>query len=395
MMKQEIAMHTHTSRRFHEWFVALVAAMVIAGGGWRHCDARPLDNTIAIRLQQTIDDLRLELNIPAISAAVITADNDTWSGASGYADIEQETAAETGTLFSISSLTKTFIAALTLRLVEDGVLTLEDTIGEWLPDLPFPASLHIDASITVRQLLNHTSGIANFTDRVLPWILAYLFPQRVWQQDDVLRCIGRPSFVPGTSFEYSNTNYYLMGMIIEAATGRKVSTVLRRTILDPLGLSMTFLDVEEPVPADIARGYRPRGDEQILEQLSVKRTAPYSLIWTAGAIVSTADDGVRFTHAVLGGTFLSEPSRDELLDAFPALNGDFGYGLGIVVVTHPEYGTMWLHDGALQGYSSRLLHLPDYGISVVVLLNTDISVNLELDRVTYALVQALVNGPSL
>ncbi len=376
--------------RFHHCsLLVLIPAIMCTAVGVQKSYAYTMDSATTSKLQAAIAKVREELNIPAVSAAFITADNATWAGATGYADTENQIEADNSTLFSIGSDTKTFIAVLTLKLVSEGILSLDDTIGDWLTDLPAPASRRIDDSITLRQLLNHTSGVASYTDRLMLWILLYTFPEYTWNHDQVLRLVGRPYFAPGASWQYSNTNYYLVGMMIEAATGSPVSAVLGQKVLNPLELDRVYFEGEKTVPDGFAYGYNVKNGKAAIDTLSVKRAGNYSVAWTSGALVSTAENVARFTHTVFEGNALSEASRTEMLDFVSTGTGDNGYGLGISKITDEDYGMLWLHNGAQRGYAARLLYVPASGTSIAVLINMNISDTTELDALSDALLSAV------
>lgn len=367
-------------------YILLTVGLVCFSGGCRYASAaQPFETDIADDLQQAIESVRTEQNIPAVSVLIIASDRFTWEGVCGFTDIENAVPATHDSLFSIGSLTKTFMAVLALKLAEEGALHLDDPIEKWLPDLPVFAARRINPSTTVRQLMNHTSGIASYTDCLLTWLFMAVLPDHRWRQNQVVRLIGFPRFQPGESWGYSNSNYYLLGMILENASGTSVSKALERNLFAPLQLNRTFLDGEETVPFCLAKGYSRWGNELILDPLSVKRTGTYSLAWTAGALVSSAGDVTRFSRSVFTGDFLSPNSLSEMLDWVPTGTGDNGYGLGIARVNHPEHGLMWVHDGAINGFGARLVYLPEPDMSIAVLININLSRQGELDAVTDAI----------
>jgi D-alanyl-D-alanine carboxypeptidase len=153
--------------------------------------------------------------------------------------------------FAIASNTKTFIAVLMLKLQEMNVLSLDDSLYKWIPNYQY-----VDSTITIRQLLNHTSGVFNYT--TYPGFSnAMSDTGRFWTPEEILTTfMNQQYFNPGAGFQYSNTNYILAGMIIKAATGNSVSYNLRQLILNPLNLNNTYLPVEESIPDTIAHGWQ-------------------------------------------------------------------------------------------------------------------------------------------
>jgi D-alanyl-D-alanine carboxypeptidase len=266
-------------------------------------------------------------------------------------------------LFGASSTTKVYVAALTLRLVEAGLLTLEDSLHQWLDSYQY-----VDSNITIRQLLSHTSGVYDFilypgaSDSIL------YDPSRVWRPEEVVTLfVGEPYSAPGAELHYSNTGYLLVGMVIEAATGSAVSRELRARLWDPLGLSQTFFDVEETATGTLAHAWINTGGASLIDFSAVPRTAVYSASWTAGAVFTTAEESAEWGQALYGGEVLSEASLAEMLS-----DPGTGYGLGTDLLLGPEFAggeQVVGHIGSGVGYSAVLAYLPDYEVCVAVMMN--------------------------
>lgn len=346
---------------------SIIMAISIILLGWARCSnhspAGP-EGPLADQLQEILNKTLLFYAGKGVSAAVIMPGRPTWLGVSGEshagAPIESDMA------FCIGSITKTFMAALSLKLSELGVLSLEDSLGRWLPDYA-----NVDNTVTIRQLLNHTSGIFNTSENPTVFNRVFSDLEKIWSPEETItEFVLEPYYAPGTDYHYANTNYILLGMVIEAATGSQVSTVLRQILLEPLELRHTFLMIDENVigePAHPWWDYDSNGSVNDLDALSWN--ADFSTIWTAGSLFSTAEDVANFVHALLEEKiFLDRSSLDQMLDYFPT---DFGgYGLGIR--TFPEYlddVEAIGHTGTLWGYSAMTVYLPDYAVSISVLLN--------------------------
>ena len=349
--------------------------------------AHYLGNTTAEELLSILEAARHAHHIPGIAAAIITEDNQTWEGSVGYADLDQQTQVVPETLFSVGSITKTFIAALTMKCIEYGLLTLDDTVDMWLPDLPNPARYTVHPSITIRQLLNHTSGIFNYTDRLLPWLVLAINAEHHWTHDEVLRLIGRPYFNPGEGWHYSNSNYYLLGMILEKASEQQITTLLHDELLDPLGLTATFLDAAEEVPFSIAKGYQYRGGKAVLDPLSVHRTGTYSYAWTAGALVSRPTDIARFLHGLFSNRVVSPSSLTAMRDTVQTGADTIEYGLGIMKIASPLYGTIWMHGGMINGYTATFWYIAQAHITIAVTANLS---SANVDAVAAELLNAVI-----
>jgi D-alanyl-D-alanine carboxypeptidase len=188
--------------------------------------AAGFDPVLRSRLQGALDRVRVDYGMPGASAAVVIAGEGVWTGSSGEADLRTHRRVTDRTLFAVGSITKTLIAALVLKLAEDDVLDLDDRLSRWVPE--FPNS----GRITLRQLLNHTSGTSDFV--VDP---AFAAAQRrssnaVWTPRRTLRYAREPAGEPGVDWRYSSTNYILAGLVIERATGSTVAHELHRRLLD-------------------------------------------------------------------------------------------------------------------------------------------------------------------
>ncbi|NJR38874.1 MAG: beta-lactamase family protein [Leptolyngbyaceae cyanobacterium CSU_1_4] len=204
----------------------------------------PVDPTLALSLQNTLNQSSQGV---VGSAAAITAATGSWFGASGVENLVTGVAVEPGDRFQIGSITKPFVATVALQLAEEGTLTLEDTLDRWL-SADLIRQIPNAAQITLRQLLNHTSGIPDHVPSLLS-LGVNLF--REWQPTELIGLLAgaEAKFTPGTDWFYSNTNYVLMGLVVEAATQSPIAQQIRSRILEPLKLENTFLQEQKLFPA--------------------------------------------------------------------------------------------------------------------------------------------------
>jgi D-alanyl-D-alanine carboxypeptidase len=343
-------------------------------------------STLATELQEALDEVREELGIIGISAAVTTPDEGLWLGVSGLSDKKAQTPIQPEMLFCIGSITKNFIATLVLQLAEEGLLDLDDTVGDWLPDLPEKSSRWIDDTVTIRQLLNHTSGVNDFVWRP-PNLIAIasvlLAPYKIWEPEDTLRFVRRPYASPGEGFYYSNTNYILLGMIIEKTTNSNIAVELRNRFFDPLGLENTFVGIEEPINGELAHGHLGSIDFS-----GFPRESHISFIWSAAAIYSTAEDIALWTQALFGGNVLNEDSLQQMIDFSELSKDSVSPGLGLFKYEHPRFGDIWVNDGLWLGYLAIRVYLPQDEIVVVVLLN---QMSGDLEVLTDSLIEVALN----
>ena len=292
-------------------------------------------------LQRALDNL-VAAGVPGAVLLVREGDR-TIRLTSGNGNLKPRTPVRATDRFRVGSITKAFVATVVLQLVGEKKLRLTDTVERWLPGV-----VPNGERITVRHLLNHTSGLFDYGgDR--KWLeAAYRNPMRLWAPREIVAVATthKPHFAPGAGWSYSNTNYFVVGLIVEAATGRKLESELRRRIFVPLRLRATSLDTVPRIAGSHAHGY-------FVGPLEDVTVGSPSYVWAAGALVSTADDVARFFRALLGGRLL----RPDLLRAMETTVADapgFSYGLGLQKVKTP-CGVSWGHSGGSPGVLGGLL----------------------------------------
>ena len=333
--------------------------------------AAHLDDATAKALQTALDGIRSGGKYPGVSAALVFPDGSIWAGASGSAVLSPATPLTTDTLFSIGSISKTFVAALTGRLAMVGTIGLDDPLARYVPTFPNAAN------ITIRELLNHTSGIRDLFDQstgIPEAIVAH--PAATWTADQVLAMIGKPYWAPGTGYHYSNTDFVLLGMVIETVTGQSVASLVRSQFLTPLGLDHTFLQTEEDVQGAEAHGYIGKASAPVDRSAGTMLpfTAEATAVGFAGAYVSTPSDLALWASALYGGDVLDQATLASMVDISPSMafktKTTYPYGMGFEEITVAGQ-VAWGHRGYLDGFWSAMEYLPAYHVSVVVLSNAD------------------------
>lgn len=295
-------------------------------------------------------------------------------GTAGYANLRTKQRLGGDHAFRVGSITKTFVATVVLQLVAEGVVRLEDSVERWLPGL-----VPNGQAMTLRQLLNHTSGIYNYTDD--PAVIRSLArnPLANWPPTALVQVATahRPLFAPGTSWSYSNTGYILLGLVVEKATRQPLADELRRRVFEPLELRRTSLPSAPTLAAPYARGYLPPGNGLVAtprgRPADVTAWSP-SWAWAAGALVSTAADLGRFYSALLGGELLAPAQLSALKTTVPVSGGPDQYGLGLMH-TPLTCARAWGHGGAVPGYTALAFSSEDASHQAIVLVNTSIGGN--------------------
>ncbi len=310
-------------------------------------------------LQSALDEWAGSTQHRGVSAAVVFADGRVWEGVAGRAQDGEPVRAEH--LMAIASITKTMVGAVILQLASESRLSLDQPISKWLP----PRG-HVDPKITIRQLLNHTNGLDNYTTTAGLSAALGAAPDHVFTRGELLDFIGPPAFGPGERTQYTNTAFLLLSEIAEKATGKPLLELLHRRLWKPLKLREIFLPFAETPPGPVAAALTASGLVQPLD-----RRAQLSAGNTAFGLMASARNVARWGSALFRGRVLSSRMQREMRRLVPAagnIPGESGVGLGI-----RGYGylgrTQFGHSGGSPFGSSLLLFDPTRNVTVVVLIN--------------------------
>ena len=333
------------------------------------------------RLDNAFAAMALEVGAPGLAAAVELSDGSVWYGATGVLWPDGP-AVTPDTPFAWGSITKTFVAALALRLASQGGLDLDATLDTWFPDYPQARR------ITLRMLLAHRSGIFDYFQH--PDYPARVFdhPRHAWTPDEVLSLTGPRTNAPGKAFSYSNTNYVLLGLVLEQVTGKPLADQVHDELLAPLGLDETvFQQAGRPVGLVGAKGFwKDRtGFREWSDGTDFRPTTSAATVaWAAGAMEGSVRDLLDWEMSLYEGGVLTPDALGQML----AFDPKSGYGLGARTQTLAQrqgYG----HGGSLRGFVSVMYRLPVEDVDVVVLANVGFA---DLDRVATRLARAAINA---
>lgn len=329
------------------------------------------------RLQAAVDKGRADLAAPAVSASILFADGRLWTGQSGVADLATRRPLRPDTPFAIASVSKTFLAAEILALVAEDRLSLDAPAAPLLPGV-LVGTRPIDPRITVRQLLDHTSGLGDFlVDRKLD-LAVQADPTATWTPTMALAYAGRPVGVPGAGYHYSNTGYVLLGLIAERLTGRTLAEEYRTRFLEPLGLTSVTYQGAEPPTAELPTAYRYTSVSLTARPTDVTDGTdirPFTAITTAagaaGSIAASSGDLARWARALYGGYVIPKNLVRQMVDdaaITSSLRPSYPYGLGVQVF-QIDGRTSFGHSGRLVGARSAMRWFPDLGIAIAVVTN--------------------------
>lgn len=340
--------------------VSLLGTGCGATGGSGPRIAGALDPALAGRLDAAIAGAMDAARVPGSIVGIWSPEGE-YVKAFGVADTTTGSPMRTDFYHRIGSVTKTFTATAILQLVEAGKLGLDDPIGRHLPGVPN------GETITVRRLATMRSGLPDYTDATGFQEAVAADPRRDFTTAELLGWAYRlpVQFPPGQRFAYSNTNYVLLGLLVEKAGGQPVADYLTANILAPLDLADTSLPGGTRFPDPHARGYTDPVDGPGPPVDTSAWTA--SLTWTAGGMISTLDDMHTWVPKLATGELLGPEMQRQRLrhDSDP---GDFGYGIGVFTVAG------WIgHNGSVPGYQTVAIYLPQRRMTVVVMINTDVA----------------------
>jgi D-alanyl-D-alanine carboxypeptidase len=323
-------------------------------------------------LTAEVESFRTTEAIPGISATIEFADGTSWTGTSGLADVARKRAVTPTTAFAVASVSKTFLAALILALAHEGSLRLDQRAYQYLPGIT------IDKRITIRMLLDHTSGLGDFF--LNPKIDSALRADRarIWTLSRSLSFVPKRLFAPGTDWGYSNTNYLLLGLIAERVGHDSLVDQYRARFIEPLRLSHTYYQVAEKPRGRVATAYRFEGPGMKRRPIPLSDgtgVVPFRSVVTAAGgaapLASTSGDLARWARALYGGEVLDGASTAAIsadVTATAPFKPRLPYGLGAQAVAVDGLATLG-HSGRLLGARAVMRYFTLSGISIAIVSN--------------------------
>lgn len=307
--------------------------------------------------------------------------------ASGYASVRPETGMTDDRQFYIGSLTKMMTAVVTLQLASEQRIDLADPIGKYLPDEYQGRIANADRA-TIRDLLRNSSGIPDYLDGEFFFELVGRDPQHGWRNVELLPLIADRDayFAPGKSYAASNSNFILLGVMIEAVEGADIKAVFNRRIFEPARMLDTSFG-RYPRPALLARGFDDANGDGQLEDVTDYDVGDQL---ADGGVISTAEDMVKFARALFVDGVLLGPNALERATTDTAFTGEGSYGYGLMIGSS-DWGPVWGHDGIYFGYSAEFSWFPEQE-TVVVFLSNGRALN-EVPSVTSMLMTGLFGDP--
>jgi D-alanyl-D-alanine carboxypeptidase len=369
----------------------LLVSISIAG-----CSNIRLPPDQSTRFQLELDRVQAQFSIPGITAAYVLSDGTVASAASGLADIEARIAMQENTRMLAASIGKSFVATLCIALAQEGRLTLDEPVSRWLGSYDWFEQLPNHQTISLRHLLTHSSGLADHV--YMPAFTEALANTRQSTENPfpperlVQFILNQPALFPaGHGWAYSDTNYILAGLVIEAVTEQTYYKELHQRLLEPLALYDTTPANQRKLDR-LAAGYM-RADNlfrfpvKTIDQNGYLQWHP-AVEWTGGGLISTSRDLARWGHVLFTGQAMSDDYLAELLKGITVEQGSSNvqYAAGVAIYSDSCFGPVYGHAGWIPGYTSSLRYYPEYGVSIAFQINTDIGI-IDSDSDTLASIE--------
>jgi CubicO group peptidase (beta-lactamase class C family) len=368
-------------RRIAAAFALVLVCSVRGVGAQPASPAPPAGDSIAAAVDAAAAKIVAQGHVPGLAIAVERAGRVVLERGYGVADVATKSPVTPQTHFEIGSITKQFTAACILQLAEAGKLSLDDHLGTYVSDY------FVGRGVTIRQLLEHQSGIPEYLDG--PDVVSDAGSKPATYASILARVSAKPlDFAPGTRWKYSNTNYVLLGRVIEVAAKMPYEQYVRAHVFEPAGMTQSGFIADEKTLVPMATGYR--GTLRGAEKAPPLRD---DWAWSAGAIVSTVGDLLKWDDALLAGKIVSPADVAAMRANAPLADGKpSGYGYGWITDALDGHPRVW-HNGETFGFYALNETFPADGEAIVVLSNATLPAADTLVQTAFAATHADVTAP--
>lgn len=343
----------------------LLSLIIITFAGCSKFEDYSDNQKVIIKLDQLTDELIKNKKVPGLIISVSAPSKGIYyQKAKGFADLSASKPMTLNCLYRTGSFTKTFTGAIILQLISENKLKLDDKINKYLPELAY------SSQISIRQLLNMTSGISEYSKDLNYQAELVSNPQKEWKTIDIVNiALSHPlNFVPGSKWEYSNTNTMIAALIIEKITGESFKTNIENRIIKKLGLNNTYFETDCIMPPKkYAKGYNLNSDGIY----DVTETFHQSNFGAAGSLVTNVQDASFWLRMQMGDFMISNPFLKLEKYKYVPMNSSEGYGLAVMKIGKGFIG----HSGGIPGYSSISLYHPQSHATLVIMFNIISNVN--------------------
>ena len=358
--------------------IRTVAALILCVGATAPPQAQPVSRTE--RLQAIVSSWHSTSGAPGVGVGIVLKDGTTIGLAAGVSDKATQRPMRSDDVFLAGSTGKTFFAALALQLMDDGKLDLNAPVSKYLGSRPWFDRLPNAGAITIRHLMTHSSGLVRYEFN--PKFVADLkaSPQRVWTPEEQLAYLfdATPPFAAGKGWEYSDTNYIVLAMVLESVTGTTAYDEISRRFLTPLSLTRVIPQTGPSLPGLIT-GYAGAGDPLGMPDVMLvdgRLAVNPKFEWGGGGFATSPMDLARWGHELYAGKAVSPAARARMFDAaVPVAPGQTTlYGLGVFVRPSTPVGPTVGHSGFFPGYLTELVHVRELGVTIAAQVNTSAGV---------------------
>ena len=362
-------------------FTALIFTTIIFSGVTLYAQKTEVGKNLQKKLQTRLNDWHKNGKFAGATLGVCLADGECFSLATGFSDAERKTPMKPADLMLAGSVGKTYAAAVALQLVSEKKINLDERIKKYLGQEKWFSRLPNANDITVRQLMNHTSGLVRyeFKEEFTKDLTAN--PDKIWKPEELLSYIfdEKAPFEAGRGWDYSDTNYIVLGMIVEKVSGRKYYTEATNRVLKPLKLKSTKPQDKREIKG-LIQGYAGDenpfgGKDKVLENGKFIINPQFE--WTGGGMVSNAEDLARWAKLMYEGKAFNTSLLSQVFDGVfaPMLGKETKYGLG-VIIRPTRAGLTYGHSGFFPGYMTDMMYFPDKKTSIAVQVNSSVPKNL-------------------
>lgn len=331
---------------------------------------------LQLRIKAKLDELFAQSSVPGVSASLVFPDGYVMPFVAGLADKEAKKPMSVLTLMIQGSVGKTYVAAIALQMIHDKQLGLDEKVSKYLGQEPWFEKLPNANDVTVKMLMNHTSGIMRY--ELDPKFTEDLTkqPTKVWTPAERISYVlgKKAKFAAGQGWDYSDTNYIVLGMIIEKITGKSIEELIKTKLLEPLKLKQTMSSDRLKIPG-LAQGYtgpqNPFGGKELMLNADGSMIVNPQFEWTGGGMASTTADLARWAKLMYEGKAFDPSMLPIMLEGVsaPMLGRETKYGLG-VILRPTLLGKTYGHSGFFPGYMTEVMYWPDAKIAVAVQVNT-------------------------
>jgi len=329
------------------------------------------------RLQKKVDSICTTGKLPGISVAIAFPDNTQMAFAAGIADSTKHEAMKPSAWMLQGSVGKTYASAIAMQLIKEGKFSLDDKVSKYLGHYAWYSRMPNAEDVTIRNLMQHTSGIMRYEFKEAFTKDLTADPDKVWKPEELLAYVldEKPAFKAGAGWEYADTNYIVLAMIMEQVTGKKYYDLLNERILKPYHLTETLPSNKRKLKG-LVQGYAGKnndfgGKSEVLGADGLFIINP-QFEWTGGGIYSTTADLAKWGEMLYTGKVIDTATLNKMENGVPArmLGGTTKYGLGVIIKQSPQYGTYYGHSGFFPGYMTEMYYFPKYQITIALQTNS-------------------------